>query len=79
LQPDYLIIGAGVIGCATALELARAGASVTVLERGAAGAESSWAGGGILSPLLPWDYLEPVTQLTRWGCTHAPISIPNMW
>jgi len=72
LRPDYLIIGAGVIGCATALELARAGARVTVLERGAAGAESSWAGGGILSPLLPWNYGEPVTRLTRWGCELYP-------
>lgn len=78
MQPDYLIIGAGVIGCATALELARAGARVTVLERGAAGAESSWAGGGILSPLLPWDYLEPVTQLTRWGCELYPAWIAEL-
>jgi glycine oxidase len=36
---------------------------VTVLERGQAGGESSWAGGGILSPLLPWEYAEPVTAL----------------
>ena len=72
MQPDYLIIGAGVIGCATALELARAGAAVTIVERGQAGAESSWAGGGILSPLLPWDYGEPVTRLTRWGCELYP-------
>ncbi len=27
------------------------------------GNESSWAGGGILSPLLPWDYAEPVAAL----------------
>jgi len=78
LQPDYLIIGAGVIGCATALELARAGARVTVLERGAAGSESSWAGGGILSPLLPWDYLEPVTQITGWSCELYPAWVAEL-
>lgn len=27
------------------------------------GNESSWAGGGILSPLLPWDYPEPLASL----------------
>lgn len=78
MQPDYLIIGAGVIGCATALELARMGARVTVLERGAAGAESSWAGGGILSPLLPWDYLEPVTKLTGWSCELYPAWVAEL-
>jgi glycine oxidase len=36
---------------------------VTVLERGAVGGESSWAGGGILSPLLPWGYAEAVSAL----------------
>ena len=30
---DYVIIGGGVYGCATAWHLAKAGASVTVLER----------------------------------------------
>lgn len=72
LNPDFIIIGGGVIGLSTALELVRDGARVTVLERGAAGAESSWAGGGILSPLLPWDYTEPVTQLCDLGACIYP-------
>lgn len=64
---DSLIIGAGVNGLVTAEALLLRGAAVTVLERGAAGRESSWAGGGILSPLCPWDYPEVVTQLTARG------------
>jgi glycine oxidase len=63
LAADYLIIGGGVIGCATALELSRRGARVSILERGELGRESSWAGGGILFPLLPWDYKPSVTAL----------------
>ncbi|MHB8166548.1 MAG: NAD(P)/FAD-dependent oxidoreductase [Sulfuricella sp.] len=69
---DYLIVGGGVVGLSSALELARGGATVTVLERGVCGGESSWAGGGILSPLLPWDYSSAVTDLTQLSCRLFP-------
>lgn len=72
MKPDYIIVGSGVIGCSTALELASAGASVTLLERGQAGQESSWAGGGILYPLLPWDYAEAVNHLTQRSIALFP-------
>jgi glycine oxidase len=39
--------------------------TVTILERGRCGREASWAGAGILSPLPPWNYAEPVTRLTQ--------------
>src|ERR1700680_3631069 len=47
---DCLIVGGGVIGLSLAYELAGHGATVRVLERGAAGREASWAGAGILPP-----------------------------
>jgi glycine oxidase len=47
---DCLIIGGGVIGLSLAYELAGAGASVHIIERGAIGREASWAGAGILPP-----------------------------
>jgi glycine oxidase len=72
LDPDFLIVGGGIIGLSTALELARQGGRVAVLERGACGGESSWAGGGILSPLLPWDYSAAVTDLTQLSCRLFP-------
>jgi glycine oxidase len=72
LTPDFLIVGGGVIGCATALELASAGARVTLLDRGRLGGESSWAGAGLLYPLLPWDYREEVTRLTSLGRALYP-------
>ena len=69
---DILIVGGGIIGMLTARELARSGASVRLLERGATGQESSWAGGGIISPLYPWRYEEPVTALAAWGQQYYP-------
>ena len=50
-------------GLSAALALLQRGYAVTLLDRGKVGGESSWAGGGILSPLLPWDYAEPVFTL----------------
>ncbi len=67
LPPDFLIIGAGAVGLASALELTRRGARVTLLERGRSGAESTWAGGGILSPLLPWNYSPAVNALSEYS------------
>lgn len=67
MKQDYIVIGAGIIGLATAERLLAQGAAVTVLERGAVGQESSWAGGGILSPLCPWDYPDEVTRLTSYS------------
>jgi len=63
LKPVTVIVGAGVSGLSTALSLLRRGHAVTLLERGTVGSESSWAGGGILSPLLPWEYDEAVAAL----------------
>ncbi len=72
MHPDYIIIGAGVIGLSTAYELALQGASVTVVERGDAGNESSWAGSGILSVLPPWEYGDQVNALTQWSLALYP-------
>jgi glycine oxidase len=64
---DCIVVGAGLIGMLTAHELAARGMQVTLLERGQPARESSWAGGGILSPLYPWRYPDPVSELARWS------------
>jgi glycine oxidase len=60
-----VIIGGGVIGLLVARELAQAGKQCLLLEQGAVGRESSWAGGGILSPVYPWRYPAAVGRLAR--------------
>jgi glycine oxidase len=70
---DCLVAGGGLIGLLCALYLAREGFTVTVLERGELCRESSWAGGGILSPLVPWEYPDAVTQLVAWSQQHYPL------
>ncbi|HQS58182.1 MAG TPA: FAD-dependent oxidoreductase [Gallionellaceae bacterium] len=72
MNSDFLIMGAGVAGLAAAQALLLQGASVSIVERGALGMESSWAGGGILAPLCPWDYAGEVTRLTGLGAAMYP-------
>ena len=69
MKHEVIIVGAGIIGLATAERLLKHGIKVTLLERGLVGRESSWAGGGILSPLFPWNYTETVTRLTLYSAS----------
>lgn len=78
MKQDVIVIGAGIIGLATAERLLSQGAKVTILERNKAGQESSWAGGGILSPLCPWDYSDAVTQLTNYSARQFPAWVSTL-
>ena len=65
---DVAIIGAGYTGLAAALQLARSGASVVVLERERVGwGASSRNGGQVLTGLK----LDPATLVSRFGETRA--------
>lgn len=48
---DVVIVGGGVIGCAIAYFLRKAGIDVTIIEHGEIGAEASSAAAGLLAPL----------------------------
>lgn len=67
-----VIIGGGVIGLLTAFNLAAKVERVVLLERSGVGQESSWAGGGIVSPLYPWRYSPAVTALAHWSQDFYP-------
>ena len=69
---QYLVVGGGVIGLLSALLLSATGKSVALIERFVVGQESSWAGGGIVSPLYPWRYSPAVTALAHWSQDFYP-------
>lgn len=69
---QVIIVGGGVIGLLTAFNLASRVGRVVLLDRAGVGQESSWAGGGIVSPLYPWRYSPAVTALAHWSQDFYP-------
>lgn len=68
-----VIVGGGVLGLLSCRLLAATGANVVLLESaGRVGRESSWAGGGIVSPLYPWRYSAAVMALAHWSQDFYP-------
>ena len=76
MKQHALIIGGGIVGCMTAMELVNRGYRVTIVERNQIAAqtsgESSWAGAGIVFPLLPWMYRDEVNLLALAGANLYP-------
>src|SRR6266567_3430196 len=62
-----VVVGGGVIGCAIAYELRRAGADVTLVERQRIGAGASSAAAGMLAPLAESTDPGPFSRLALRG------------
>lgn len=74
-----IVVGGGIIGLFSALELSAAGSEVILLERGRVGAEATGAAGGILSPLPPGDAPAPLEALVRHSCErYAAMAVQNI-
>jgi glycine oxidase len=61
---DIVVIGAGVVGCAVAYELARRGASVEVIDDRPAGMGATQASAGVLAPFIEARSSGPLLDLT---------------
>jgi glycine oxidase len=75
---DVAIAGGGLIGSAIALELAQAGLSVGVFEKGAPGREASWASAGILSPAPEAPGMIPIVPLAKASMGLYPGFVANV-
>jgi len=73
---SVVVVGGGIVGCLTAMQLRKQGHTVTLVERNIIAAqtsgESSWAGAGIAFPLLPWFYQDVVNELALAGVRAYP-------
>lgn len=65
LEPDVTIVGAGIIGCACAFELASAGARVAVYDLRGVGRGASLASAGVLAPYIEGHEAGPLRALGR--------------
>ena len=65
MEFDALIIGGGIIGMTSAIQLSKEGMRIAVIDKGELGNEASWAAGGILSPLHPWEQNEDCLCLAQ--------------
>ncbi len=77
-QNNYSVIGAGVMGLTTAWFLQQQGYQVTVYEQAQAFSGSSWAGGGIISPVPPWNYPLAVRQLIAQSLSDYPSLLADL-
>jgi glycine oxidase len=69
---DVVIVGGGVIGCASAYYLTKAGAGVTLLERSEVGGAASGAAAGMLVPPAEAAAFGPFRDLSRAGRALYP-------
>lgn len=79
MKTDCLIIGAGAVGLVTAHALVKQDLTVTLVDQSAIAQEASWAGAGILLPLLPWNYPPAVTRLTGASLSLYPELVRELY
>src|SRR4051812_41055865 len=61
---DIIIVGAGIVGCAIAHELARRGASVEIVDERPVGMGATQASAGVLAPYIEAREDSPLLHLT---------------
>jgi glycine oxidase len=69
MRADVIVIGGGIIGCATACELARRGATVRVFEARTVAAGATHASAGMLAPYIEAHDRGPLFDLTLRSLT----------
>jgi glycine oxidase len=75
---DVVVVGGGVIGCAIAYHLRKAGVDVAVLDQGDIGTEASSAAAGLLAPLGSLSGLGPFADLLLTSFALFPALVPEL-
>src|SRR3954465_10389128 len=61
---DVIVVGAGIVGCAVACELARRGAAVEIIDERPIGMGATQASAGVLAPFIEAREGSPLLELT---------------
>src|SRR3974390_2665262 len=71
---DAIVLGGGIVGTAAALQLARRGLSVALVDRGAPGEETSYGNAGIIegNTIFPPAFPSRLSSLLRIALKRAP-------
>jgi D-amino-acid dehydrogenase len=74
MQRDVVVLGAGIIGLATALKLQEAGRSVALVDRRAAGEGTSFGNAGIIerASIYPYAFPRQLKDLIRYALNGTP-------
>ena len=75
---DIIVVGAGIVGCAVAYELARRGASVQIVDERLAGMGATQASAGVLAPFIEAREESPFLTLTVRGLERFDGFIPRV-
>lgn len=78
MTSECIIGGGGIIGMLSARELALQGCKTTVIDNPPPGHQCSWASGGILSPLTPWQLPAALQALCAWSRKHYPVLVESL-
>ncbi|MFN3658576.1 MAG: NAD(P)/FAD-dependent oxidoreductase [Pseudolabrys sp.] len=72
-RTDAIVLGAGIVGVSVALQLAKRGASVALIDRGAVGEETSYGNSGVIegSTILPPGFPAGLSALMRVALKRA--------
>ena len=76
---DIIVVGAGIIGCAIAHELASRGASVEIIDDRPVGMGATQASAGVLAPYIEAREDSPFLDLTVRGLELFDTFIPASW
>ena len=79
MSHDVIVVGGGLIGMLTARYLQMQGFNVALVEKNRLGGEASWAAGGILSKLYPWQQNDEVQKLVALGQLAFPSLVSELY